>query len=718
MKKKRDNSVHASALQIAIALALVSLSVVLIASSFAQRSAAPAQNVSAYAFQGSNAYAGVPDGSLPVVVTATGGNTGPTSYLTLQAAFAAINTGVHQGAINVAIVGDTIETTSAVLNASGGTANYTSIFVQPSGGAARTVSGAISAGSPLIDFNGATNVTIDGLGTGGNALTLSNTTASATASTSTIRFINGAQNNIVTRCTILGSSTSAPGTAGGNILFSTTTGDGNNNNTVSFCNLGPAGTNLPTKAIMGLGTAANPNTGNLINNNNIFDFFNATTSVSGISVQANNDNWTISNNRIFQTAPRTFTGATLRYVGITLNDSTGAFIVTGNVIGFSAADGTGTTTISGLDNEFRGIDTNVSTTAPTSIQGNIISGINQTSARNSLNTTNSAFNAIGLGTIGSLDGRFNVGDVIGNAIGSLDGSSTIVITATSSTANTTPVIGILDFSSSSNTLSNNVIGNITINPGATGATVGFRGIYSITAESQLATINDNTIANIIDNIVGNYAVYGIYSSLNALNATGNVVRNMNGKANSPGVTMTGILVSAPLATQPTTFSQNTVHSLSNTVTGGSAGSVYGMDFLLPSQANVIEQNLVHSLNVTSTFTAYKISGLVMEGQGTATFQNNMVRLGLDAAGNSITTGFSIIGIQDTAGATANYYFNSVYIGGTGVASASNTFGFFSDVVNNTRKFEDNIFYNARSNASGGIANVAIQVAAPRPIHPA
>src|SRR5207237_7947718 len=122
-----------------------------------------------------------------------------------------------------------------------------------------------------------------------------------------------------------------------------------------------------------------------------------------------------------------------------------------------------------------------------------------------------AVDAIALGTTGRLDGRFNVGDVIGDAIGSLDGSSTLVITATSSTANPTPVIGILDFSSSSNTLSNDVIGNITINPGATGATVGFRGIYSITAESQVATINDNTIANIIDNIVGNYAVYGIYS---------------------------------------------------------------------------------------------------------------------------------------------------------------------------------------------------------------
>jgi hypothetical protein len=112
MKKKQDRSVHASALQIALALALVSLSVVLIASSFAQRSGsnAPAQGGSAYASQGVNARADEPDGSLPVVVTASAGNTGPTSYATLQLAFAAINAGVHQGVINVAIVGDTTET--------------------------------------------------------------------------------------------------------------------------------------------------------------------------------------------------------------------------------------------------------------------------------------------------------------------------------------------------------------------------------------------------------------------------------------------------------------------------------------------------------------------------------------------------------------------------------------------------------------------------------
>lgn len=721
MKKKQDRSVRASALYVALVLASISILTVLVASSFAQRSVtnAPQQGDSTYASESVNVYAAQPDGTLPIVVTATAGNIAPTSYIHLQGAFAAINNGVHQGVINVAIVGDSTEIAPSVLNASGGTANYTSVSIQPSGGAPRTVSGAMSAGSSLVDLNGATNVTIDGINTGGNALTFSNTMVANSGGTSTIRFRNGAQNNIVTGCTVLGSANPASTSAAGNILFHTTTGAGNNNNTVSFCNLGPAGSNLPTKAVAAFGTAGNPNTGNVITNNNIFDFFSATLSASGISILANNDNWTISNNRIYQTASRTFTSSGQRYAGITINSSGGFFTVTGNTIGFGAADGTGTTVItgtgSGLGNEVRGLDlANVNTTTPTSVQGNIISGINQTSAlNNNTSSAHSCFTAIALGAPSSAPpngaGLFLVGDVTGNTIGSLDGSSTIAITATSATANTIPVLGILDSTSSSNTISNNAIGNITINSGGTG-TVGFRGIYSLTGTSQLETINDNTIANITDNIVGNYAMYGIYSSPNALNANGNVVSNMNGNANSPGVTMTGIVVNAPTAAQPTTVSQNTVHSLSNTATGVSVGSVYGMDFTLSSlTGNLIEQNLIHSLNVTSIQPAYQIFGLVMEGQGTATFQNNMVRLGLDAAGNSITTGFSIVGIRDIAGATATYYFNSVYIGGTGVISASNTFAFFSGVVNNTRNFEDNIFYNARSNDFGGAANVAIAV---------
>jgi len=71
----------------------------------------------------------------------------------------------------------------------------------------------------LVDLNGATNVTIDGIGTGGNALTLSNTTGSTPGGTSTIRFINGAQNNTITRCTILGSAIPAPGSSDADCHF-------------------------------------------------------------------------------------------------------------------------------------------------------------------------------------------------------------------------------------------------------------------------------------------------------------------------------------------------------------------------------------------------------------------------------------------------------------------------------------------------------------------
>jgi hypothetical protein len=42
---------------------------------------------------------------------------------------------------------------------------WTSISIVPQGNV--TVSGSITAGSPLIDFNGADKVTIDGLNSGG-----------------------------------------------------------------------------------------------------------------------------------------------------------------------------------------------------------------------------------------------------------------------------------------------------------------------------------------------------------------------------------------------------------------------------------------------------------------------------------------------------------------------------------------------------------------------
>jgi hypothetical protein len=82
-----------------------------------------------------------------------------------------------------------------------------------------------------------------------------------------------------------------------------------------------------------------------------------------------------------------------------------------------------------------------------------------------------------------------------------------------------------------------------------------------------------------------------------------------------------------------------MYSLNNTVIGGSAGPVFGSGRVLGL-------------------------GFGEGGAGTAAFRNNMVRLGLDAVGNSIITGFSIASIRDKVRGTATYYFNSMHISDT------------------------------------------------------
>ncbi|RYY59132.1 MAG: hypothetical protein EOO12_16515, partial [Chitinophagaceae bacterium] len=91
------------------------------------------------------------------------------SYPTLKDAFAAINSGTHQGNIVLTLVGNTTETGQALLlNGATAPASFTSVRIVPSG--ARLVQG--NFGSVLIDLQGADNVTIDGLNDGANSLTL------------------------------------------------------------------------------------------------------------------------------------------------------------------------------------------------------------------------------------------------------------------------------------------------------------------------------------------------------------------------------------------------------------------------------------------------------------------------------------------------------------------------------------------------------------------
>lgn len=166
-----------------------------------------------------------------VSVTATAGTTGPTSYTTLNNAFAAINAGTHQGNITISITANTTETGACVLNSSGaGSASYTSVTIRPTNDGV-TISGPTVTGRGLIELNGADNVTIDGdnPNTSGinRNLTITNTAATSVTFTCVIRIatstlITTADNITIKNCILNGSGNSFNSSA--NTSFTATQG--------------------------------------------------------------------------------------------------------------------------------------------------------------------------------------------------------------------------------------------------------------------------------------------------------------------------------------------------------------------------------------------------------------------------------------------------------------------------------------------------------------
>jgi hypothetical protein len=127
--------------------------------------------------------------------------------------------------------------------------------------------------------------------------------------------------------------------------------------------------------------------------------------------------------------------------------------------------------------------------------------------------------------------------------------------------------------------------------------------------------------------------------------------------------------------------------------------------------NTINNNLIHSLSLSTNNALATITGMQMNA-GAFSVVNNMIRLGLDSDGNSISNNYSIRGINHIP-VTANsaYYYNTVYVGGTGVDSGTNpTYAFFRAAASGNIFIKNNIFYNARSNGAGTGSHFAIGIA--------
>ncbi len=616
-----------------------------------------------------------------------------------------------------------------------------SVTFRPSATSTTTISG--SSATQLVNFNGADKVIFDGRQAGTGApknLTVTNTNTAG----STIQFINDATNITLQYLTVRGVET---GGTNGVIVFGTTTGTtGNDNITIDNCDLGD-GASKPTNIVYASGTNLKENDNVSITNNNIFNFFSATVGASGINVNTGNTQWLIDNNSFYQTTAITPT-ASITNAGISIVNSNGSnFTVTNNDIGGNAAGATGTWTVSGTaQNNMCGIFLNVNNTGITSVQGNIIRNFS-IATTSAVQTQQGIFTGIyvqsGLVDIGSTSANIigsttaaNNIDIINNPtanFGNVYGikyegtvnvniqnntvsgillrnpssiafiSSLYGIYATTSSGTGTDVINITGNSIGNSSLAN-ALSNATGNTYATATNVYTAGIF-VPSSARQVIINNNTIANLAYTSAtsGNMIVYGIYRGNTTASANNqindNTVSGISSAATYTGAGMNAAVVGIHFTSSLNghSIARNTIHSLSYSVASAIV-NVIGLAYSpATGTGNVVESNFIHSLNISSTNVASSINGIYVN-TGNSEFRNNMIRLGINAAGGNITTGYVINGINEIAG-TNTFYHNSIYIGGTGVTTATNQTACLKTAVT-TANIRNNIFSNQRAGSSG------------------
>ena len=587
-------------------------------------------------------------------------------YTTLEAAFDNINLVSQAGnVIVITITGTTTETSPAILFQSVGP--WTSMSIIPAGVAA--VTGNVAN---LIDLRGADNVTIDGLNAGGNSLTFTNYSVSLG---STFVFSADASNNIITRCTILGSST-----AFGTIFFGDGTITGNDNNSITQCDISAAAGGLPLYAILSLGlSTAVDNSNNTIAMNTISDYYYDLDYSAGIILGANSSAWTINNNKIYQTASRTYTSAFTHY-GIRIIGGD-AYNIENNIIGFANAAGAGTTNMTGLSSgSLGGVFPSSFTAGGTAVQlrytaincafktGGVVSSIqNNTIGGIALYTSSAATVTNGmLCGIAVTSGNADIGTIAGNTIGSASGTSSIYVASISAGG---VIAGIYCTSSNTINIQNNTIGGIDASGTTVAQATGFKGI-------DIAGTGSFTVSN---NQVGN--------------ATANNIRT--------GYLLTGANLSNTATTPTAASGGGVIRAIVNSVTGATVD---------------ISNNIIRGIQISGNASSF--TGISSTGTISTTMNINGNEVG-NAVTNAVVfpfaTGATIFGISVIANTTGTTNVNNNLIYGITCPAANSVTGIITSagVATATLNINNNSFINnvisgtAVSTPMVGINNSAI-----------
>ncbi|MBU2650903.1 MAG: T9SS type A sorting domain-containing protein [Bacteroidetes bacterium] len=645
----------------------------------------------------------------PLELTATAGTTSG-AYSTLKAAFDKIHDGTHQGVITISIVDNLVETETAELRYSGySSSSYTSVSIQPSGGAARSIS--CDLDDELIYLYGADNVTIDGLNTEGNSLTIEN--ANTGTSATCLYLYSSADNNTITNCTLKGSTTN---TSSGIIRIRT----GGNNNEISGCIIGPSGSNLPVNHIMVDGESVTNPSSVTINNNEFYDHFNASSFTRSIYCREA-DEVTITNNHFYQTAARTFSSSN-SYCEIYIISGYDGHTITGNYLGGSSSSCGG----SAMD-----------ITNPSSMMMITCYGMNDSETINISNNTVAnidmeSTSAASFAGIMFASGIFQIDD---NLIGSMSTSS---ISVTSTNTSYLPLYGIGMSIASGGTISScssNEMGGISL----TSPLPSFRGIFvGQTSSSDAVSINNmqnNTIGGtnansitIYDNASSNARIsYGIYiypatSTIGgSKNIQYNTIQNI-GLTGDDDLAFTGMYLKGMISDQniirgitsatygditgiETTgnITGNTIYDLYNTNTTHNDNMyIYGIKNRNGSQQ--ISHNKIYALKADQTVYNSVLRGVYIEISSDADVFNNEITLGLQSDGSNFGTDQFFTGIYIYNG--SNVYNNTVCIGGERTNGFSYNYCIYRYAENSSYPLDlrNNILVNERTTSNPEFRN--------------
>lgn len=671
----------------------------------------------------------------------------PGNYATITAALAAIVTTGINGPIILELQStytSASETFPITIGSSLGSSVNNPITIRPAANATNlTIAGTLTAA--LIQINNAKYITFDGRPGGvGNVSELTIQNNNTTGSNGMVfQLNNDASYNNIRYCKLKTNQVTS-----GIVAISTTTlVTGCDYNVVEYNSFSDAGITTPITMINMNGTTNKENNFNIIRNNRFFNCFGTSSSSTLITIFQSSGT-IITGNSFYQTQSLTAQAFGHTMTIININSGSG-YEISDNYFGGTDTFCMGSPLTIGpvtANNRYVGIQMNGingSGITPSIIRGNQFNNFFWAGSSN-ISTSPGVWCAIIVNA-----GTYIIRD---NLIGKTTGTGITVYSEFAATTTAPNVYGIICNNTFDVSLIKNTIAGITTMGGANNHAIGITGILTQNVTTLLADSNTIGGPNYLSGLVcsnavttGSQQVQGIQVS-SGTNATlsNNIIRNLHNsiQANIAAMGLRGITATATAqlniqnnqirscytstqnngsgsnaavigiqttATAPSLLiSGNYISQIGNNNAGANTQTI-GINVAAVSTGTaIIERNFIAGLFTNNTGFSANLTGINLL-TGASEVRNNMIRLGIDSAGNSIIEPIQIYGINKSTVENTSIFNNTLFIGGAGIGSGSaHTFALRrtsdgNDVLMN------NVLVNNRSNATTGARHGALSL---------